>query len=92
MSNKPSIVITIADDWEALYINGRIVAQDHEISRDTLLYHLNQYEVLTTEVHEVPAYHDPQLESNGRFPIEIRDVMPDDDKDIELVRPKREKE
>lgn len=73
------------DDWEALYVNGKCVAQNHTVQ---IIYELKKLGLL--EIAEVAAYNDPYPEKYGNFPDDIRDVTPDSDKDLQFVRPLRE--
>lgn len=64
------VIVTNYDDWEALYVNGIAVAQDHKISRETVVEHCLKE---NTMFETVEAYHD-ELESVGQYPDNIDDV------------------
>ena len=82
---QPKLTLVSCDDWEALYVDGKCVAQNHTVQ---LIYELKKLGLL--EIAEVAAYNDPYPENTGRFPDDIRDVTPDSDKDLPFVRPLRE--
>ena len=42
-------VIVNSDDWEALYVDGRKVAEGHSISRHDLAAHIDDFAVRDTE-------------------------------------------
>jgi hypothetical protein len=73
---EKKFVIVVADDWEAIYFDGKCIAQDHEIRRDYLLRYMRDYGVNAANVEEIEAYNDPHLES-GRFPDKLEEVTKD---------------
>lgn len=81
MSKQPRLTIAHADDWTALYVDGKLVSQHHEVDIIDWLDKLN-----LVHIDEVWADNDPYLEENGHFPDEMRALIPDDDKDLEKVR------
>lgn len=81
---QPNLTLVSCDDWEALYVNGKCVAQNHTVQ---LIYELKKLGLI--DIAEVEAYNDPYPEDHGRFPDDIRDVTPDHDEDLPFVRPVR---
>lgn len=47
MENK--FIIVNLDDWEGLYYNGKLIADDHEIRRESLVRLMKQYLVFDVE-------------------------------------------
>lgn len=64
------ILVTNCDDWEALYLDGKCVAQDHEISRDELV----DYVLDVREKHEYVETDGEQTCCLGCFPERLEDV------------------
>lgn len=62
-------IVLQSDDWQAVYLNGQLITQDHRISAIQLLRNLDGYRIeegrLELEVHTAdPAI----LEDSGEFP------------------------
>ncbi len=66
--NKTAVLVTNNDDWEALYVNGELVAQDHQIHRNNFL-DIGEY--VTWEVSS------EYTQSVGYLPDYLNDI-PDD--------------
>lgn len=64
------ILVSNGDDWEALYLDGKSVCQDHTINRDILADY-----ILDTKEKPVYLQGDPQQSYDlGRFPDKLEDV------------------
>ena len=75
--NVPKVVIlSSCGDWEALYINGDCVFQDHEIRRHNLLEFAENYGFTSTEIIYADASSDDEDESEttGCFPNRLEDL------------------
>lgn len=70
MSKKAVLVTnyyTDLDDWEGLYIDGKLVQEGHVIQKDELLRHFG----ITLDTVEVAP---DWLEDRGGFPEKLSDV------------------
>lgn len=81
MMKHPRLTIAHADDWTALYVDGKLVEQHHEVDIIDWLEKLN-----LVHIDEVWAEKDPFLMENGHFPEEMRALIPDSDDDLQKVR------
>lgn len=81
MKKQPRLTLIHADDWQALYVDGKIAYQHHEVDLVHWLEKLN-----LVKIDEVWADNDPYLKENNRFPDEMRALIPDSDEDLEKVR------
>lgn len=69
---SPVVIVSNDDDWEALYVNGRSIKQDHSISRDELI------DVCLKHGQKpcyVTVYYD-DLDIEGRYPDNLDDLPP----------------
>lgn len=50
-----AVLVTNCDDWEGLYVDGELVAQDHQVKRDNFLglESYETWEVSSEYTHEV---------------------------------------
>jgi len=61
MTTRKAVLVTNCDDWEALYVDGELVNQDHTVKRDYFLG-LESYETrevsyeYTSEVGYLPEF------------------------------------
>lgn len=78
---QPRLTIVRADDWTALYVDGKLRYQHHDVD---IIDYLNESNLV--KIDEVWADSDPYLKENGCFPGEMRALIPDDDDDLEKVR------
>jgi hypothetical protein len=79
--NQPRLTLVHCDDWEAFYVNGKLVYQHHHVDI------IDQLEKLgLVKIDEVWAENDPFLRENARFPDEMRALIPDNDRDLDKVR------
>ena len=67
-TNPQAIFVSNGDDWEGIYINGRLVAQGHTIEISEVLMSLG-YEVVDKLTEE------GWLEDQGYLPENITDVV-----------------
>jgi len=81
MLKQPRLTLVNCDDWQALYVDGKLVYQHHEVDLVSWLEKLN-----LLKIDEVWAEDDPYLKENARFPNEMRAIIPDSDRDLEKVR------
>lgn len=65
---KTATIIDNGDDWEGVYIDGKLIVQDHRINPKELLKQLG-YFVETLE----PDYE--WLDAQGYLPEDLSDVM-----------------
>lgn len=78
---QPRLTLIHADDWQALYVDGKRVYQHHQVDLVHWLEKLN-----LVKIDEIWADNDPYLKENASFPDEMRALIPDSDKDLEKVR------
>lgn len=78
---QPRLTLVYADDWTAFYVDGKLVFEHHEVD---LVHQLEKLGLV--KIDEVWAERDPYLNENGRFPSEMRALIPDNDRDLEKVR------
>jgi hypothetical protein len=78
---QPRLTLVNCDDWQAFYVDGKCVFQHHEVD---LVHWLKKLDLV--KIDELWADNDPFLKENGRFPDEMRAVIPDSNEDLELVR------
>lgn len=67
---SPVVVVSNDDDWEALYVNGVSVTQEHSIRRDELI------DVCLKHGQKpcyVTSYYD-DLDIQGRYPDNLDDI------------------
>ena len=69
---KLKLTLVSADDWEALYVNGKVYEQNHTVQLIPCLQKLG-----VVEIEEVDAYNDPITEERGCFPDKLSEVTPD---------------
>lgn len=63
----PKFVLVEADDWEALYVDGKCVEQHHHVN---LVAQLRAYGI---DIESKNAYSDPGLDS-GAYPDDLNKV------------------
>lgn len=65
------VIVGNGDDWEGLYIHGRLFLQGHRLTAEDILeaFHINYESKLTAE---------GWLEEVGHLPTHIKDVVFDD--------------
>ena len=68
------IVLVQADDWEGLYVGGKLIHEDHSIAADDLLVILFKAMLLRTEAHSEWC-DDAWLSERGRLPKDIAEVQ-----------------
>lgn len=73
--NSVVVLVTNHDDWEALYINGKAVIQEHKIQRSDLVRYCLEYNTMYCEVSA--SYE--ELEMSGRYPDNLNDIPEYDD-------------
>ena len=73
---KAKVVYIDGDDWNALYVNGEIVWQDHELSDIKGLELVKDVGPFTVERHEAESeWLDNQIQKTGEFPDSLDDVV-----------------
>ena len=78
---QPRLTLVECDDWQALYIDGKIAHQHHEVD---IIHWLEKLGLI--KIDEVWAESDPYLAENACFPDEMRAIIPDNDQDLDKVR------
>jgi hypothetical protein len=78
---QPRLTLVNCDDWQALYVDGKLAYQHHQVDIIAWLEKLG-----LVHIDEVEAYEDPYLAENACFPDEMRALIPDHDKDLDKVR------
>lgn len=64
---KPKIKIVHTGNWEAMYVNGKLVAENHSLNTREILFALKlDYELLQAD--------DEWMEDVGDFPENFKDV------------------
>lgn len=59
------------DDWQALYLNGNVVTQDHQVRTDELIESLKDgYDTFEEHFYENNEY----MEEEGQFPDKLKDI------------------
>lgn len=81
MLKQPRLTLVNADDWQALYVDGKLAYQHHEVD---LVHWLEKLGLV--KIDEVWADNDPYLEEHAGFPSEMRAIIPDSDNDLSKVR------
>lgn len=81
MTKQLRLTLVNADDWQALYVDGKLVYQHHEVD---LVHWLEKLGLV--KIDEVWADNDPYLKEKNHFPEEMRALIPDSDRDLEKVR------
>jgi hypothetical protein len=66
-TDRPTVGFVSCDDWQGLYINGKLVEQGHHIRIDDLLQHLG---IECREIHP----DDDWLVERGSLPENLEDV------------------
>jgi hypothetical protein len=77
------LVVVTADDWEGLFVNGKLIEESHKLgygngSKHVLEYAKNlfkTYDPCTLNIKSVTKkYYDDYLSQYGRFPNELEEV------------------
>lgn len=64
-------LVTNCDDWEGIYINGKICIQDHSLSAEDVLIKLDKLGIINFYKYECSS---EWLCNIGRYPENIQDV------------------
>lgn len=69
-------IIIKADEWEGLYVNGRLVHEDYEISRKILQRLCKTFDLNFIDIEEewVTADYENHLENVGNLPENLAEV------------------
>lgn len=69
-------IIIRADDWEGLFVDGKLVYEYHEIERATLRKLCKEYDIKFTEIQEawVTSEYEDHLNDVGGFDENLSDV------------------
>jgi hypothetical protein len=64
------VIVTNGNDWDGLYINGRIVMQDHTLDVYQVLYELSKREIINYQFKEIL-----EIQDNDYLPNDISEVQ-----------------
>lgn len=80
-----AILISSRYDWEGLFVNGKLVYQNHEIDRRRLQYICKQYKLDFTKIKQgtVTEEYDEYLYNAGGFDENLEEVKYELDDDYE---------
>ena len=72
-------IIISASDWEGLFVDGKLVYENHEIERGVLRGLCKEYKLEFTEIEEawVTEDYEDHLCDVGSFPVNLSDVAYD---------------
>jgi hypothetical protein len=85
MENKDKqaeLVIVVADDWEGLFVDGKLIDEGHKLGRDGSKHAieyaakiLKKYNPSIIKIRYVtPEYYDNYLSKYGNFPQNLEEV------------------
>lgn len=74
MNTQSIVFVTNQDDWEGLYVDGLLVAEDHKIPRQQLVKHLHGKEGPVAEYFINPEF----MDGLGRLPENLSDIPGDE--------------
>lgn len=73
------IALVRADNWQGLYVNERLVDEDHSISTNSFMSHVLHKHVDGWDMFDAS---NQALDITGRFPTDLRDVVLDTGKTV----------
>lgn len=73
------VALVKADDWEGLYVNERLVCEDHEISVEEVMSYVLYQHVDRFQIFEADQ---EWVGENGTFSLDLRDVVLEDGKTV----------
>jgi hypothetical protein len=68
------LTIICSDDWEGLYHDGKLIDEDHEIKRGTVIKYMREYETLNVEIIYLNYEGMDWLEEKGNLPEYITEI------------------
>ena len=76
---QPKAVLLSSCDWEALYLDGVAVEQDHEIGRDVLLHwvHERNFDIPDMQWIDIDPVDDEDAKDCGAFPDTLAELKGD---------------
>lgn len=74
MSDVPNIKLCRVDDWQALYVGDKLIAQDHKIDIETVVNAINS--VIGDKFVKFSQVwcNDHEIEQLGGFPANFSDI------------------
>lgn len=62
------LILVSGDDWEGLFLNGKILDEEHSIQWDNLVKYMKQFNTLDVNFVMLSPLGDEWLQNRGSFP------------------------
>jgi len=72
---ESKIIIVIADDWEGLYVNGRLIEEGHKVKRSELIQTMKEFNTFNVEEKWLNNEGIEVVESLGSMPKKYLEII-----------------
>ena len=72
--NECTLILAQASDWQGLYLNEKLVTENHSVSLNNLVNSLDGIQICGTIISRIVYVDDDWLEEQGGLPKDLCDV------------------